>query len=83
MGKPWIHGRNWYNRKEYFRVVNQIQLEEIQEQAHGYFGLLGNGNFVNPLPIPLEVSSLTHLSYNDITQANEMEKFLIGCDHTC
>ena len=56
-----------------FRVVEHIQLAKIQEQAHGYFGLLGNGNFVNPLPIPLEVSSLTHLSYNDITQATEIQ----------
>ena len=56
-----------------FRVVEHIQLAEIQEQAHGYFGMLGNGNFIDPLPIPLQVSSITYLSYNYRTQATEIK----------
>ena len=56
-----------------FRVVENILLEEIQNQAHGYFGLLGIGNFgINLLPIPLTVSYLTHLYENCGTSAIEI-----------
>ena len=60
-----------------FRVVEQIQLGDIQNQAYGYFGLLGNGNDIAPgvpLPIPLRVSGLTHLSYGHGNQQTEKEK---------
>ena len=42
---------------------------EIQEKAHGYFGLIVIGNVIDLLPRPLTVSYLIHLSENDITQA--------------
>ena len=54
--------------KNIFRVVEQIPLEEIKNQAHGYFGLLLIGNDVSPLPISLKVSSITILSYCHGTQ---------------
>ena len=65
----------WTNTdvKNIFRLLEHIQISEIQEQAHGYFGLLGNGNVIDPLPIPLKVSYLTHLSYNDIAKATEIK----------
>ena len=48
-----------------FRVVEKILLEEIQNQPHGYFELLGIENVgLNPLPSPLSVSYITHLSEN-------------------
>ena len=39
-----------------FRVVYQIQLEDIHHQSHGYFGLIRIGNVVSTLPNPLVVS---------------------------
>ena len=51
--------------KNIFRVVEKIPLEEIHNQAHGYFGRIGIGNVgLNPPPRPLSVSDLTHLSDN-------------------
>ena len=55
--------------KNIFIVVEQIWLADIQEQAYGYFGLLGIGNVVDSLPIPLTVSYLTNLYYGTATQA--------------
>ena len=49
--------------KNIFRLVEQIQIEEIQNQSQRYFGWLGIGNDgLNNLPIPLRVSYLTQLS---------------------
>ena len=72
MGKPCINGRNSYRRKKHFRVVEHIWIEEIQEQSHGYFGLIGIGNDIDNITSPLRVSPLTHLFDNDGTQANEI-----------
>ena len=36
-----------------FIVVEHINLEEIQNKAHGYFGLLVIGNSIATLPISL------------------------------
>ena len=57
--------------KKHFRLVEHIQIAEVQEQAHEYFELLEFGNVIDPLPIPLTVSYLTHLSDGDSTQATE------------
>ena len=54
-----------------FREVEQIQLEEIKNQTHGYFGLTGVVNVVAPLPNHLTVSALIHLS--DGTETKEIE----------
>ena len=48
--------------KNIFRVVEQILLEYIQNQAHGYFELQGFGHVTKVLPNPLAVSDLTQLS---------------------
>ena len=58
--------------KNIFIVVEQIWLADIQEQAYGYFGLLGIGNFIDPIASLLTVSPLTHLSDNHGTQATEI-----------
>ena len=60
--------------KNIFRVVEHILLEEIKNQSHGYFGLLGIVNAVDPLPIPLIVSALTHLSDNCGTSTVDIKK---------
>ena len=39
----------------YFRVVEHIHISEIQEQAHGYFGLLVIVNVIDPLPSPFTI----------------------------
>ena len=52
-----------------FRVVEHIQLEEIQQQEHRYFGLIVIVNITDPLPSPLIVSHLTHLDDGDQTQS--------------
>ena len=54
------------------RVVEYIHLEEIKNQSHGYFGLLGIGNSVANIPRPLKVSALTQLSDGHGTQSNEI-----------
>ena len=62
--------------KTIYRVVVQIQFADIQKQAHGYFVLISIENVdLNPLPDNLTVSSLTHLSDNDITQATVIYNF--------
>ena len=61
--------------KNIFRVVEHIYLEDIQNQVHGYFGLLGIGNSVAPLTSPLKVSDLTHLSNGNQTQSVEIKIF--------
>ena len=51
--------------KNIFIVVENILLEDIQNQEHRYFGLLGIGNAVlNTFPRPLTVSALAHLYDN-------------------
>ena len=51
--------------KNIFILVEQIQIEEIQNQSHGYFRLLGIRNVsINPLKSPLVVSAITHVSDN-------------------
>ena len=58
-----------------FRVIENILLEEIQNQANWYFVLIFIGNVgLNPLPRPLTISSLTHLSDNCETSAIEIKK---------
>ena len=57
-----------------FRVVEKIQLTDIQNQSHGYFGWLGKDT---ALPDPLVVSSLTQLAGDG---ANEIQIYMIGCD---
>ena len=54
-----------------FIVVEQIRIVEIQEQSHGYFGLILIGNVIDPLPMPLTLSSLTHLYCNYIYQSTK------------
>ena len=47
--------------KNIFRVVEQIQIGDIKNQAHGYFGLIVIGNAIDPgvpIPIPLIMSAL-------------------------
>ena len=61
--------------KNTFRAVEQIILEEIQIQSHGYFGLLGIVNYVDPLPSPLTLSALTQLSDNGGTSAVGIQNF--------
>ena len=54
--------------KNIFILVEQINLEEIQKQAHGCFGLLGIGNVgITALLSPLTVSTIFHLSNNNGT----------------
>ena len=49
-----------------FRQVEQIQISDMHQQAHGYFGLLGIGNVENKvLPKPLAVSGIQNLANND------------------
>ena len=64
--------------KNIFRLVEQIILEEVKSQAHGYFGLIVIGNAVDNLPIPFTVSSLTQLSDNSVTSSVEIKKSLTG-----
>ena len=44
--------------KNIFRVIEQIQLSKIKEQAHGHFGLLGIGNVTDTLPSHFSVSHI-------------------------
>ena len=62
-----------------FRLVEQIILEAIQNQAHGYFGLIGIVNYVDPFPSPLIVSSITYLYENCRTSEVENKIKLKGC----
>ena len=55
-----------------FRVVEHILLENIQDQAYGYFGLQWIGNANQVIPNPLTVSDLTQLSGGN---AIEIQKF--------
>ena len=59
-------------------VVEQIQIEEIQNQAHGYFGLLVIVNAVALLQIPFMVSALAHLSDGHGNQTTETN-YMKGC----
>ena len=52
----------------FLRVAEQIMLEEIKEQAHGYFELLRTGNIIDSLPSSLTVKPLSHLYNNNETQ---------------
>ena len=54
-----------------FRLVEQIHIDDIKNQAHRYFGLLGIENTVDPLPSPLTLSHLTQLSNGTQTQSVE------------
>ena len=71
--------QNSEGAKNIFRLVEHIHIAEIQNQARGYFGLLGVGNIIAPVPSSLTVSPLTHLSDGHITQATEIQKYIIGC----
>ena len=51
--------------KHIFRVVEHIQLVDIQKQPHGYFGLQGIENADISLPSPLTVSYLANLAGGD------------------
>ena len=53
-------------------LVEHIHLEEIQNKTHVYFGLLGIGNAVAPLPSTLAVSDLINLSDGHGTQSTEI-----------
>ena len=55
--------------KNIFRVVEHIQLSEIQYQAHGYFGLPEIGIVDDPLTSPFTLSHITHLFDGYSTQA--------------
>ena len=66
--------------KNIFRVVEHIQFEDIQNQSHGYFGLLGIVNAIAPLPIPLTVSALTRL-YDENKNSSYWNTNFTGCAH--
>ena len=54
-----------------FRQVEQIHIEYIHHQAHGYFGLVGILNAVNTLLNPLVVSYILNLA----TSSQEVHNF--------
>ena len=76
-GNKYVWGRfafmlNTCTGAKYFRVLEQIMLEDIQNQAHGYFGPQVIGNVNQNLENVLPVSSLTKLAGGN---AIEIEKF--------
>ena len=62
-------------KKNILRVVKQIQLDNIQNKSHGYFGLMGIGNHVAPLPNPLTVSANTQLFDGTKAKVVEIQNF--------
>ena len=51
-----------------FRLVEHIMIEDIKNQAHGYFGLQGIGNVNQILSNPLIVSDITQLAGGNKTK---------------
>ena len=49
-------------KKNIFRQIYQIPIEDIYHQANGYFGLTSIVNVVIPLPNHLVVSAILNLS---------------------
>ena len=56
-------------------VVEQTPIEDMKNQAYGYFGLLGIGNALAPISSPLALSEITYLYEGTQTQAI----YLTGC----
>ena len=61
--------------KKIFSVVENIMLEDIQNQAHGYFWLQEVGDLNQVIPNPLTVSALTLSSGGN---AIEIKKSILG-----
>ena len=51
--------------KNFFRQVEQINIEDMQFQSFRSFGISGIGSVNAPLPIPLVVSDLKDLINNN------------------
>ena len=56
--------------KNIFSMVEKIQLADIRHQAHGYFGLIGIGNVINPLRNTLVLLAIKNLATNNQKETN-------------
>ena len=67
---------NVENTKNIFSQVEHIQIVDMRQQSHEYFGLIGIGNFGNIfLQNRLLVSDLQNLTGS----AQEEKKITVGC----